>query len=90
MEVQLLCEGAKLSKGSFTELVDEVWSVALTEYNIMTGFNFNGIYLVNCSKYSDLDLITRKKKELEEKSNAENEKETQKQKNVDIERNLNL
>ena len=36
-EVQHLSAGAKLSKASFTKLVDEIWPVALIEFNHFSG-----------------------------------------------------
>ncbi|GBM52893.1 hypothetical protein AVEN_162389-1 [Araneus ventricosus] len=51
VEVQRMSGATKISKASFTQLVDELWPISLTPENIKSGFKSTGIYPSDRTKY---------------------------------------
>lgn len=53
VEIQRMTGATRISKASFTELVDELWQTSLTPENIKSGFKSTGIYPLDRTKYPE-------------------------------------
>ena len=51
VEIQRMTGATRISKASFTQLVDELWQTSLSPENIKSGFKSTGIYPLDRTKY---------------------------------------